>query len=69
MESIKKILRLENMLTICLFFEISELKYAYQLYVYKERVVVCHFFMDRYNIGFLLNKKKDIRVYKIPIDY
>ena len=36
MEVIKKILRLENMLSICLFFETSELKYAYKLYAYKK---------------------------------
>ena len=38
MEAIKKILRLENMLGICLFFQTSELKYAYKLYAYKKRV-------------------------------
>ena len=38
MEAIKKILRLENMLNICLFFLTSELKHAYKLYAYKKRV-------------------------------
>ena len=37
METIKKNLRLENMLNICLFFKTSELKYAYNLYAYKKR--------------------------------
>ena len=31
-------MRLENMLSICLFFETSELKYAYKLDAYKKRV-------------------------------
>ena len=39
MEAIKKILRLENMLSICLFSYTSELKYAYKLYAYKKESV------------------------------
>ena len=42
MEAIKKILRLEIMLSICLFFETSELKYAYKLYAYKKQSVLAH---------------------------
>ena len=38
MEAIKKILRLENMLSICIFFLTSELKYAYKLYAYIKKV-------------------------------
>ena len=37
MEAIKKILRLENMLSICLLFKTSELKYTYKLYAYKRK--------------------------------
>ena len=37
MKAIKKILGLENMLSICLFFLTSELKYAYKLYAYKKK--------------------------------
>ena len=39
MEAIKKLLRLENMLSICLFFQRSELKYAFKLFVHKEKKV------------------------------
>ena len=35
MEEIKKILRLANMVSICLLFKKSEVKYAYKLYAYK----------------------------------
>ena len=38
-EAIKKILRPENILSICLFFLKSELKYAYKLYAYKKKRV------------------------------
>ena len=38
MEAIKKILRLENMLSICLFFCTSEIKYAYKFYDFIKRV-------------------------------
>ena len=37
MEAIKKILRLENMISLCLFFQTSELKYAYKIYAYKRK--------------------------------
>ena len=45
MEVIKKILRLEKMLSICLFFWTSEFKYAYKLYAYKKRVYAFHMWM------------------------
>ena len=39
MEVIKKILRLENMLRVCLVFFKSELNYAYKLHAYKKKSV------------------------------
>ena len=43
MKAIKKILGLENMLSICLFFLTSELKYAYKLYAYKKSVIALQY--------------------------
>ena len=39
MEVIKKNLRLENMLSKCLFFLTSDPKYAHKLYVYKKECI------------------------------
>ena len=47
---------LENMLIICLFFQLSELKYAYKLYTYNKKsvsireslsVIFCNIFGSR----------------------
>ena len=40
MKAIKKILMLENMLSMRLFFLISELKYAYKFYAYTKSVFI-----------------------------